>query len=81
MKRSQVDFKPGKPGDNVAVPIPLLDHSRGEPQNILGMTVYRNVKTDIYKTAVHAGVLNGRCSRNQFGVYAQKLLTEHQDQN
>ena len=28
----------GKPGDNVAVPVPLLDHSRGEPQNIPGMT-------------------------------------------
>ena len=34
-----MDFKPGKPRDGVAVPIPLLDRGRGDPQNF-GMIVH-----------------------------------------
>ena len=38
VKRNCVDFfKPGKPGDDVSVPIPLLDGGRGDPQNIKGV--------------------------------------------
>ena len=37
VKRSRVDFLPGKPGGNVAVLISLIDRGRGDPRNILGM--------------------------------------------
>ena len=39
VKRSRVDFKPGKAGDNVAVLISLVDRGRSDPQNNLGMMV------------------------------------------
>ena len=51
VKRSRVDFKHGQPGDDVAVAIPLVDHGRGNPRNILGVIVHRDLETDIYKTA------------------------------
>ena len=35
MKRCRVDFKPEKPGGNVAVLISLVDRGRGDPRNIL----------------------------------------------
>ena len=79
VKRSRVHFKPGKPGDNVAVAISLVVRGRGDPWNILGVNVHRDLETDIYKIAVQAGVLNGRCSRNLFDSRPQKLLTENQN--
>ena len=38
--------------------------SRDDPQNIFGVIVHRDLDTEINKTAVQVGVLNGRCSRN-----------------
>ena len=35
---------------------------------------YRDLETDIYKTAVEAGVLNGGFSRNQLGLCPQTCL-------
>ena len=76
VKRSRVDLKAGVPGDNVAVPIPAVDRGRGDPRNILGVIINRDVDTDQYKIAVKAGVLKGQYSRNQFDLCPQRLLTE-----
>ena len=46
VKRTRVDLKAGVAGDNVAVSIPLVDRGRGEPRNILGVIVNRNLDTD-----------------------------------
>ncbi|XP_047481538.1 uncharacterized protein LOC125033951 [Penaeus chinensis] len=51
VKRSRLDFKVGEPGDNVAVPIPSVDHGRGDSRNILGVTVRRDLDNDQYKIA------------------------------
>ena len=41
-KSSLVDCKPG---DNVAVPITLVDHGRGDPWNMLAVIVHRDLET------------------------------------
>ena len=46
------------------------------PRNILGVTVHRDLETDIYKIAGKVGVLNGVLSRNQFDLCPQKLFPE-----
>ena len=73
VKRTRVDLNAGVAGDNVAVPIPLVDRGRGDPRNILGVIVNRNLDTDTI--AVKAGILNGCYSRNQFDLCLQRLLT------
>lgn len=75
VKRTRVELKAGVAGDNVAVPIPLVDRGRGDPRNILGVIVNRDLDTDQYTIAVKAGVLHGRYSRNQFDLCPQRLLT------
>ena len=42
VKRSRLDIAHGHPGDNVAVPIPLVDRGRGDPRNILAVILERN---------------------------------------
>jgi hypothetical protein len=74
VKRSRVDLRPGEQGDNVAVPVPLVDRGRGDPRNILGVIIDRREDTDQYRIAVKAGVLNGMYSRNQFDLCPQRLL-------
>ena len=69
-----MDFKPGKPGDNVAVLISLVDRGKSDPQNNLGMIVHRDLEIDIYKTAVQAGVLNDGCSRNRIDLCSHNCL-------
>jgi len=76
VKHSRLDFKVGEPGDNVAVPIPAVDRGRGDPRNILGVIVSRDLDNDQYKIAVKSGVLKGQYSRNQFDLCPQRLLTE-----
>ena len=73
-KRSSVDFIHGKPVDNDAVLISLVDRCRGGTQNILGMIVHRDLEIDIYKTAVQAGVLNDGCSRNRIDLCSHNCL-------
>ena len=48
MKRSRVDFKSGEDGDNVAVPVPLVDRGRGDARNILGVILNRDISTDTH---------------------------------
>ena len=75
VKRSRVEHVPGDIGDNVTVPIPLVDRGRGDPRNIMGVIIDRD-NNDMYRIAVRAGVLKGKYSRNQFDLCAHKLLTD-----
>ena len=52
-------------GDNVAIPIPMVDKGRGDPRNILGVVLDRN-EHDMYKIVVKAGILSPKYSGNQF---------------
>jgi hypothetical protein len=65
----------GNPGDNVTVPIPLVDRGRGDPRNVMGVIIDRD-ENDMYRIAVRAGMLKGKYSRNQFDLCVQKLLQE-----
>ncbi|XP_037800350.1 uncharacterized protein LOC119595262 [Penaeus monodon] len=76
INRSRLDSKVGEPGDNVAVSIPAVDRDRGDPRNILGVIVSRDLDNDQYEIAVQSGVLKGQCSRNQFDLCPQRLLAE-----
>ena len=71
VKCSCIDLKAGETGDNVPVPIPMVDRDRGNPRNILGV----NVDWDehiMYRNAVKAGILSTKYSRNQFLVWLQQ---------
>ena len=74
VKRARVELKAGVTGDNVAVPVSLVDRGRGDPRNILGVIVNRNLDMDQYTIAVKTGILNGSYSRNQFDLCPQRLL-------
>ena len=75
VKRSRIDLKAGEAGDNVAVPIPMVDRGRGDPRNILGVIVDRD-EHDMYRIAVKAGILSKKYSRNQFDLCPQRLLND-----
>ena len=75
VKRSRIELKAGEIGDNVALPIPLVDRGRGDPRNILGVIVSRSIN-DQYKVATKSGVLKGSYSRNQFDICPERLLIE-----
>ena len=45
----------------VTIPIPLGDRGRGDIRNILGV-ILNHVENDIYRVAVHAGILTGKYS-------------------
>ncbi|XP_076045736.1 uncharacterized protein LOC143027975 [Oratosquilla oratoria] len=75
VKRSRIDLKAGEVGDNVAVPIPMVDRGRGDPRNIIGVIVDRD-ENDLYRIAVKAGILSTKYSRNQFDLCPQRLLNE-----
>jgi hypothetical protein len=74
IKRSRLENVPGNVGDNVTIPIPLVDRGRGDSRNIVGLIVSRD-ENDLYKIAVKGGVLNGKYSRNQFDLCNYALLT------
>lgn len=74
IKRSRLENVPGKVGDNITIPIPLVDRGRGDPRNIVGVIVDRD-ENDLYKISVKGGILNGKYSRNQFDLCNYALLT------
>ncbi|KAI6661484.1 hypothetical protein LOD99_13357 [Oopsacas minuta] len=39
LKRSRLEQVAGNPGDNVIIPIPLVDRGRGDPRNIMGVNL------------------------------------------
>lgn len=63
VKRSRVDQKPGEVAGNVAIPIPAVDRSRGDPRDMLAVIVDNN-DNDLYTIAVKTGILKKRYSRN-----------------
>src|SRR5688572_30351836 len=74
-KRCRVTHAPGNPGDNVTLPIPLVERGRGDPRNLMGVILDRD-ENDMYRIALRTGILEGRYTRNQFELCAQKLLQE-----
>ena len=64
VKRSRIDIAYGHPGDNVAVPIPLVDRGRGDP---------RNIQYNMYTICVKSGILKSKSARNQFDLCPQRL--------
>ena len=42
VKRSRVELSPGQKGDNVAIPIPLVDRGCNDPRNILAVILNRS---------------------------------------
>ncbi|XP_063585392.1 uncharacterized protein LOC134762776 [Penaeus indicus] len=77
VKRSRLNLKVGEPGDKDAVPIRAVDCGRGDPQNILGVVVSRDLDNDQYKIAVKSGFLKDQYSRNQFDFCPQRLLIDY----
>ena len=75
VKRSRLELSTANPGDNVAVPIPLVDRGRGDPRNILGV-VLNHDENDLYTICVKSGILKGTFARNQFDICPQALLQE-----
>ena len=75
VKRSRVEVPHGQIGDNVIIPIPLVDRGRGDPRNILGVILDRD-ENDLYTISVKSGILTSKYSRNQFDICSQKLLSE-----
>ncbi|XP_070182237.1 KRAB-A domain-containing protein 2-like [Littorina saxatilis] len=54
LKRSRIEMIPGEIGQTVLVPIPSVDRGRGDPRNIVGVIVDRDVNEN-YTIAVRAG--------------------------
>ena len=75
VKRSRLALPTAKPGENVAVPIPLVDRGRGDPRNILGK-ILNHDENDLYTICVKSGILKGTFARNQFDVCPKALLQE-----
>lgn len=73
VKRSRLDLGHGQRGDNVAIPIPLVDRGRGDPRNILGVILDRS-ENDNYTLVTKNGILKGAYARNDFELCPQKLL-------
>ena len=67
VKRSRVEVPHGQIGDNVIIPIPLVDRGRGDPRNILGIILDRD-ENDLYTISVKSGILTSKYSRNQFDI-------------
>ena len=74
LKRSRLVQVAGNPGDNVIIPIPLVNRGRGDPRNIMGVILDRN-ENDMYRIAVRAGILKGSYSRNQFDLCPHPLYS------
>ena len=64
----------GDHGDNVTVPVPIVDRGRGDPRNLMSVILDRDAN-DLYRIATRAGILQGKYSRNQFDLYAQWFLS------
>ena len=73
VKRSRVINVPGKVGENVTIPVPLVVRERGDSRNIMGVILDRD-ENDLYRIAVKGGILNGKYSRNRFDLCNQTLL-------
>ncbi|KAK4308706.1 hypothetical protein Pmani_019610 [Petrolisthes manimaculis] len=57
VKRSRIELQTGNVGDNVALPVPMVDRGRGDPRNILGVIINKN-ENDLYTIATRHGILS-----------------------
>ena len=74
VQRSRIEQAACSPGDNVTLPIPLVDRGKGDPRNIKGIILDRDER-DLYRIAVRSGILKERYTRNQFDLCTQHLYT------
>ena len=74
VKRSHITLQAGDEGDNVAVPVPMVDRGRGDPRNILGVIINRD-ENDLFTIAVKQGLLKNKFTRNEFTICQQRLQT------
>ncbi|XP_068213388.1 KRAB-A domain-containing protein 2-like [Palaemon carinicauda] len=51
VKCSRLEHVPGDPGDNVTIPIPLVDGGKGDQRNVIGVILDRN-ENDMYRIGV-----------------------------
>ncbi|XP_068206217.1 KRAB-A domain-containing protein 2-like [Palaemon carinicauda] len=69
----------GKVGNNVTIPIPMVDRGRGDPRNIMGIIMDID-ENDNYTIAVKSGILSGKYTRNQFDLcMEEKLIIEEEE--
>ena len=61
-------------GNNVTIPIPLQDRDRGDPMNIMGITMDID-ENDNYTNAVKSSILKEKYTRNQFDLCTYKLYS------
>ncbi|XP_064094341.1 uncharacterized protein LOC135206777 [Macrobrachium nipponense] len=74
VKRSRVEHVPGNPGDNVTIPIPLVDRGKGDPRIVIGVILDRN-ENEMYRIGARDGIIKGRYSRGQFDICSQQLYS------
>ena len=71
IKRSRIELAPGQKGDNVAIPIPLVDRGRGDPRNILAVILDRSDNNN-YTLATKHRILKEEYSRNECELCPEK---------
>ena len=59
VKRPRIELQAGNIGDNVALPVPMVDRGRGDPRNILGVIIDMN-ENDLYTIATPHGILSNK---------------------
>ena len=66
-------LKPAEVGDNVIVPIPLVDQGRAEFPNLRAVIISKE-EGDLYKLGTHHGILSQHYTRNQFSPSGEQLM-------
>ena len=66
-------LKPAEIGDNVIVPIPLVDRGRAEFPNLKEVIISKE-DGGLYKLGTHHGILNQHYPRNQFSPSGEQLM-------
>lgn len=75
VKRSRRIMDRGNVGNNVTIPIPMVDRGRGDPRNIMGIIMDID-ENDNYTIAVKSGILSGKYTRNQFDLCTYELYSK-----
>jgi len=72
---SSCSLQAGNIGDNVALPVPMVDRGREDSHNILGVIIDKN-ENDLYTTATRHGILSNKYTRADFTLCPQQLLKD-----
>ena len=75
LERSIKRFRPAQVGDSVIVPIPEVDKSRGDANNLMAVVV-QSQKDGFYTLGTRHGILKQLYTRNQFEVCQEQHLLE-----